>query len=280
NASLNDLCTNAAVDVVIIGFVRSFTGTAGYPTIDFGPANCNETRTANATEAPGLAVCEELGQKVKKCQDLGKKVFLSIGGSSSQTSFEAGKVGRTDAKKAARSMWDLFGGGKKVPSLRPFGRDVIVDGFDIDYEQGPPDNYDSFVSALRSYLNTGSKPMYISAAPLCTRKNATISGAVLALVDFIFIRFYNAAACSFGTPGFSDSLNEWYEYIVPSPNLSVPKVLLGGLSFDNGNAGYISAESFKSAIRAAKRPEFMCQCWNEDKFGGVMLWDGPRGLEN
>jgi len=98
-------------------------------------------------------------------------------------------------------------------------------------------------------------------------------------VDFIFIRFYNSAACAIGTPGFNLSLKEWYEEIVPSPFLPFPKVLLGGLSFDNGNTGYVSAESFRDAIRTARKPEVTCW-WNENKFAGVMLWDGPRGLNN
>ncbi|KAF2642797.1 glycoside hydrolase [Massarina eburnea CBS 473.64] len=280
NASLNELCSNVAVDVVIIGFVRSFTDTAGYPTVDFGPSNCNGTRPADSELAPGLAVCKEFGQKIKKCQEMGKKVFISIGGSTSNTAFGPGSEGRTKAKKAAKLMWDLFGEGTGTRTLRPFGRDVTVDGFDIDHEQGASDNFDVFLSSLRNYLGSASKPIYISAAPICTTTNPTISRASLAFVDFIFIRFYNSAACSLGRPGFLQSLKEWYQGIVPSPDSSFPKVLIGGLSFDNGNTGYVAPEIFRDAIRIAKRPDFMCWCWNEDKFGGAMLWDGPRGLTN
>jgi chitinase len=131
DANLTNLCTSTAVDVVILGFVRDFNGTAGYPTIDFGPWACNGTRSSNETDAPGLAVCEDFGQQVKQCQDLGKKVFVSIGGQTSNTSFDAGSDGRQAAKNAARSMWDLFGEGRKSLSIRPFGSDIVVDGFDI-----------------------------------------------------------------------------------------------------------------------------------------------------
>lgn len=137
NANLTDLCMTAAVDVVIIGFVRSFNGTGGYPTVDFGPSICNETRPANATVAPGLAICAKLGQQVKQCQEMGKKIFVSIGGSTSNTTFEAGDVGREEAKRAANLMWNLFGDGKGLPSLRPFGRDVVVDGFDLGNKATP-----------------------------------------------------------------------------------------------------------------------------------------------
>ena len=131
NASLIDLCNEDAIDVVILGFVRSFTGIGGYPKIDFGPSLCNATRPENEILAPGLAVCLELGQEVKQCQEKGKKIFLSIGGSTSNTSFEAGKRGRDEAVRAARLMWNLFGEGMESPSLRPFGPDVIIDGYDI-----------------------------------------------------------------------------------------------------------------------------------------------------
>ncbi|KAJ4357372.1 uncharacterized protein N0V89_001947 [Didymosphaeria variabile] len=148
-----------------------------------------------------------------------------------------------------------------------------------DHEEGSSDNYDVFLSSLRSYRSSVLKPFYLSAAPVCTSGNGTISRATLALVDFIFIRFYNSAKCSLGTPGFPQSLKEWYQQTIPSPHLPFPKVLLGGLSFDNGNTGYVSAETFRDAIQAARRPKLDCW-WNEHKFGGVMLWDGPRGLKN
>ncbi|PVI00101.1 glycoside hydrolase family 18 protein [Periconia macrospinosa] len=279
NASLDDLCGSDAVDAVIIGFLRSFTGTRGYPTVDFGPSNCNDTRSAEESVAPGLAVCHELGQQVKRCQGMGKKIFLSIGGSTSDTSFEEGSSGRKQAKEAAKSMWNLFGEGKATPSLRPFGQDVIVDGYDIDHEQGSPRNFDTFISQLKSYSSGASKPIYFSAAPICTLKDPSISTDTLAFLDFIFIRFYNSAECSLGTPGFSPSLQRWYQELVPAGHLPFPKVLLGALSFDNGNTGYVPAEEFGNFIRTAKEPDFMC-LWNAKKFGGVMLWDGPRGLAN
>ncbi|CAI6330371.1 unnamed protein product [Periconia digitata] len=279
NSSLDNLCNSAAIDVVILGFVRSFTGTAGYPTIDFGSSNCNETRRQDEAVAPGLAVCTKLGQQVKRCQKMGKRVFLSIGGSSSNTSFNGGNAGRNEAKEAAKSMWNLFGGGTDSPLLRPFGQDVVIDGYDIDHEQGSSENYDVFISRLRSLANTGAKPTYISTAPLCKLAGPDSTRATLALVDFVFIRFYNSASCAMGTPGFCSSLQQWYRDIIPSPHLAFPKVLLGGLSFDNGNSGYVPAERFRDAICVAKKPGFMC-FWNADKFGGVMLWDGTRGVAN
>jgi chitinase len=122
--------------------------------------------------------------------------------------------------------------------------------------------------------------MYIPAAPTCVTTDPSIPRAVLALVDFVFIRFYNSAKCGLGTPGFDQSLQQWYESFVPDPHSVFPKAILGGLSFDNGNQGYVSHESFGDALRTARRPELICPCWPREKFGGAMLWDGPRGLAN
>lgn len=106
-----------------------------------------------------------------------------------------------------------------------------------------------------------------------------ISRATLVLVDFIFIRFYNSASCALGTRGFASSLQEWYQSIVPKPYEPYPKVFFGALSFDNNNTGYVSAAGFRDAVWTARKPNFTCW-WNENKFGGIVLWDGPRGLAN
>ncbi|KAF1975597.1 glycoside hydrolase, partial [Bimuria novae-zelandiae CBS 107.79] len=220
NASLNNLCINAAVDVIILGFVRSFTDTGGYPTIDFAH------QPANASAAPGLAVCKEFGQRVKQCQQQGKNIFVSISDSASNTTFAVGKKGRKEAQGAAGMMWNLFGEGKGSLLLRPFGPNVVVDGFNLDHEQGSFDNHDVFISRLRSYRNTASKPIFISAAPVCTLTNRITPEAVIVLVDFIFIRFYNSAACALGTPSFPPSLEYWYQTVVPSPYAPFPKYSL------------------------------------------------------
>ncbi|KAL1652062.1 hypothetical protein SLS58_000186 [Diplodia intermedia] len=272
-ARLDELCMQPAVDVVILGFIRDFNATAGYPTVDFGPWICPAKRPANAAVAPGLATCPALAAQVQKCQDSGKKIFISIGGAASNTSFD-GDGGGQDARDAARMLWQLFGEGSDAPELRPLGN-VTVDGFDIDHEVGSPSNYDIFAKALRSLLATASKPMWISAAPLCAFTNRSIGPKTLALVDFIFVRFYNSKDCSIGTKGFAASLNKWYTSM-PEPEAAFPKFCLSGLSFDNNNSGYVRPEDFADAIEKARKANL--QRFNPNKFGGVALWDGSRGL--
>ena len=112
DASLQQLCAESAIDAVILGFVRSFTGTDGYPTVDFGPYLCGDVSSKNSIAT--RSTCDELGREVKGCQEKGKKVFVSIGGASSRTSFEKGGKGRKEAMEAAALMWDLFGEGKRL----------------------------------------------------------------------------------------------------------------------------------------------------------------------
>lgn len=144
-----------------------------------------------------------------------------------------------------------------------------------DHEVGSPSNYDAFAKALSSLLATASKPMWISAAPLCALTNRSIGPKTLALVDFIFVRFYNSKACSIGTKGFAASLNKWYTSM-PEPEAAFPKFCLSGLSFDNNNSGFVRPEDFADAITLARKPNL--QRFNQNKFGGVALWDGSRGL--
>ncbi|KAK7702494.1 hypothetical protein SLS57_011364 [Botryosphaeria dothidea] len=273
NARLDQLCLHPKIDAVILGFIRDFSGTASYPTVDFGPWICPAKRSANSTVAPGLASCPELGRQVQACQAGGKKIFVSIGGATSNTSFD-GDGGGQDADLAARKLWQLFGEDSAAPELRPLGN-VTVDGFDIDHEVGSSTNYDTFTKTLRSLLATASKPMWISAAPLCALTNRSIDPKTLALVDFIFVRFYNAKGCSIGTKGFAASLAKWYS-TMPQPVNAFPKFYLSGLSFDNNNSGFVPPENFADAIRLARKPDL--QRFNENKFGGVALWDGSRGL--
>lgn len=80
------------------------------------------------SEAPGLLWCPELAGQIKTCQDqYGKKVLLSVGGSTSQISF----AGTDEAVAFADVLWGVFGpGGSVDDQSRPFGM-VEVDGFDI-----------------------------------------------------------------------------------------------------------------------------------------------------
>lgn len=125
--NLAQVCENENVDMVILAFLTKFSGPAGYPTINFAAACGGQTQQMLSAEAAGLLSCPVLASYIAKCQGMGKKVLLSLGGSLSNVSLPDDE----NAKAVAKQLWNLFGAGKgENPGLRPFGN-VTLDGFDI-----------------------------------------------------------------------------------------------------------------------------------------------------
>lgn len=125
--TLAQVCENQNVDMVILAFLTHFSGPAGYPTINFGAACGGQTQQMLTAGAAGLLSCPLLASYITKCQAMGKKVLLSLGGGTSKVALPDDE----NAKKVAKQLWNLFGAGKgEDPGLRPFGN-VTLDGFDI-----------------------------------------------------------------------------------------------------------------------------------------------------
>jgi chitinase len=98
-----------------------------YPDVNFGAA-CGGQTLKMMAEAPGLLSCPQLESYIDICQQTyGKKVLLSIGGSTSSLNFKSS----SDASEFATTLWQLFGPpGSLDIDLRPFGN-VSIDGFDV-----------------------------------------------------------------------------------------------------------------------------------------------------
>lgn len=125
--TLAQVCENENVDMVVLAFLTHFSGPAGYPTINFGAACGGQTQQMLSAGAAGLLSCPLLASYITKCQAMGKKVLLSLGGGISDVALPDDEKAKTVAKK----LWNLFGAGKgEDPGLRPFGN-VTLDGFDI-----------------------------------------------------------------------------------------------------------------------------------------------------
>jgi len=261
NPSMYPLCTNDDVNIVAIGFLRQFNGPNALPTFDFGNA-CSDND----------ATCPDLAANITTCQQNGKKVFISLGGSSSNLTFER----PADAIEAANIVWDMFGAGSSTSNniTRPFGN-VTVDGFDFDIEGLPVNNTDVFASTLQTLFATSPTLRYTSAAPLCAN-NTIFPYGFYENMNFIWPRFYNAQACGMGTTGFNSSLLSWYDYIAGiQSNISsdYPLLYICGLSFDNENPGegYVDPDEFAREVLAI-RPNI------SSIFGGVTLWEGSDAL--
>jgi hypothetical protein len=123
---LDNLCQDPSIDIVILAFVTNYFAGGGYPAVNFGAA-CGGQTAAMQAKAPGLLYCADLMQRITTCQSIGKKIFISLGGTISTSSFTSDD----QATQFAKTIWDLFGGGNgEDPGLRPFGQ-VTLDGFDI-----------------------------------------------------------------------------------------------------------------------------------------------------
>lgn len=122
NSSLSDLCQQSAFDTLIIGWILDFSQPDGLPSFDFG-TGCTNTSSANSTDT---SLCHTRAADISLCQGLGKKIFLSVGGSSSNITFET----HQSAVDAAEKLWMLFGDDASSAVEQPFPG-ISVDGFDF-----------------------------------------------------------------------------------------------------------------------------------------------------
>jgi chitinase len=117
-----------------MGFMRNFNGYNKQPTFDIGSCKTPYEPPSNYTGV----LCPTLAANITRCQQLGKKVMISLGGSSANLDFASD----TDAQDAATTLWNVFGAGTDTPIARPFGH-VTVDGFDFGSPLAPQDHTDS-----------------------------------------------------------------------------------------------------------------------------------------
>ena len=267
---LSSLCSVPNVDIVILSFVFSFFDANGYPSIDFGPG-CYGQTPSQADAAPGLKDCSALAPEIAACQALDKKVLLSLGGYNSNASFAS----VTQATEFASTLWDLFGAGDSLDvDLRPFGADIIIDGFDIDNENHNTDHYETFAIALREQFDTDdSKTYYLSAAPQCPIPDESIPLGALQQADFVWVQFYNNPSCNIDAPGFRQSFKAWSDLLASGTQVRGPRLYIGAAGFEGAGSGYVKGSGLGTRVRSARGLYV-------ENFGGVMLWDGSEAALN
>ena len=270
-AGLAKLCGDANVDIIILAFVNDFFSRQGYPTAPLSPA-CWASNTEQAAAAPGLWDCTPIASQITDCQQAGKKVLISLGGYKANSTFESD----TQAIKFAETLWSLFGAGTDDPDLRPFGKDVIFDGFDIDNENHTTAHWTPFVQALRQqYAKDPSNTYYISAAPQCPIPDESIPLAGMLEMDFVWVQFYNNPACNLDNSiGFAPSFQAWSSLLSSnSSTISKPRLYVGAGAAPVAGSGFVSGAGLVATVAQAKN-------LNVVNFGGMMLWDGSLGLGN
>ncbi|KZT06335.1 carbohydrate-binding module family 5 protein [Laetiporus sulphureus 93-53] len=259
-------CQDDAIDVIPIAFVDTFFGTGGYPVLNLANT-CNSTNNTyySGTE---LLNCSFLASDIEYCQNQGKAVTISLGGS-------GGSVGLSSAAEAeafADTIWDLFLGGSN--DSRPFGS-AVLDGVDLDIEGGSDEYYANFVTQLRTYFDGADKTYYVSGAPQCEYPDEYLGAALnSAYFDMVYVQFYNNPC---GLQNFDDASgwdfglwDIWARNVSINPDV---KVFVGApASSTAAGTGYQDIGTL-SSIAITTRNSF-------PSFGGVMLWDASQAYDN
>lgn len=163
-----------------------------------------------------------------------------------------------------------------MSDLRPFGSDVTLDGVDLDNETGNGANYDTFLQAVKNYMDgDSSHTYYISADPMAHTvadgESTSIPPSVFQYIDFLNVQFYNDDNNEVGAANFSNSIQAWdslLSSVSPSPKLVV--AMPGG----DGSADFSqTADEVTSTVSEVKG-------YNLANFGGFSVWDAGYAASN
>ncbi|EXJ83413.1 hypothetical protein A1O1_07036 [Capronia coronata CBS 617.96] len=254
--SLDRICEDDSVDMVIIAFVTALFSGGGYPAMNMA-SNCWAPNAAQqAAGATKLLDCvgDGFANKVARCQNKGKKVLLSLGGYYGYLSM----ADESRAVEAAHMLWNLFLGGSDPNSqpLRPYGN-VVLDGIDIDNET-PSDSslLPILASTLRQlFASDSSKPYYLSAAPQCPRPDASIPvPQLLNYIDFFSVQFYNNPSCQLSSTdqGFFTSLQAWSDDLLALDGATVTPT--GSGTHPPGSRDLTDVREHSMRIRPKRQP--------------------------
>jgi len=255
--ALQSYCNDNRFTAFHIAFMNDFSDPSKPDTIGMNLAShCGTPCTGTYT---GLLCCPTVASDISYCQRKGKKVLLSLGGASAY-----GKYSLTSSTGTTMAdfLWNYFLGGSPTNGdPRPFGS-TVLDGVDLDIENGENAGYSALISQLRSHYSGASKTYYISGAPQCVYPDAALgpsSGTALTksgvTLDYIVVQFYNNEVCNVGQSSFKTSFNNWAA-------TSVRRVMVGFLG--TSGSGYLSSSQLNQAL---------AEVWGNAKFGGVMAWD-------
>ncbi|KAF8676244.1 hypothetical protein HU200_047115 [Digitaria exilis] len=145
-------CETGLYAFVVLAFLSTF-GNGQTPVLNLA-GHCD----------PSSGGCFGLSNDIGLCQTRGVKVLLSIGGAGGSY----GLSSASDAQSVATYLWDNFLGGDS--GSRPFGA-AVLDGIDLDIENGNSSHYDDLAKNLISLYKVdkggGRGTFLLTAAPQC-----------------------------------------------------------------------------------------------------------------
>ncbi|KAK4230263.1 glycoside hydrolase superfamily [Podospora fimiseda] len=235
-----------------------------------------------AYQATGLLYYASLEADIHTCQSrFGKKILLSIGGATSNLILHSD----AHAISFANTLWAFFGPPGFISNgLRPFGQ-AVIDGFDLDKNDGQPGFFGTFATALRANFAADlTKDYFLSAAPQCVYLDPSVPQAYLSQCNFVWPQFFNNPACEVGSIGLVDSVFQWSrtvgDSIVSMRDSSAFRTrLLIGIP-GCLQAAPITFLRFGGVRGVQLLATQLRQLIGLVNLGGLMIWDGPQGLEN
>ncbi|KAF9574827.1 Chitinase 1 [Mortierella alpina] len=245
---LAEYCQNDTIDILVLASLAQIHD--NLPGLDFAH-HCKETY-------PGTTIlhCSKMAKDIKFCQSQGKAVLLSIGGASGSYAIEDNATGQAFAK----TVWNMFLGGSS--DTRPF-EDAILDGVDLDLEDGATQGYVGFIQTLRENFAGSSRPYFITGAPQCPMPDRWLEPMMASSwFDMLFVQFYNNNC---GADGDSFNFAAWNEWATSSSINKSVKIYLGVPGGpDAAGSNVLSEDQLIKVIS---------QVQSYSNFGGVMMWD-------
>ncbi|KAI1620243.1 chitinase [Exophiala viscosa] len=302
---LTQICNDPSIDIIILAFVTELFANGGWPALNLG-SNCWAASAAQqAAGATGLLDCvgDGFNSQITTCQSQGKKVLLSLGGSTGNLAIPSDEM----ALEAANTLWSLFLGGSNASTspIRPFGS-VVLDGIDLDNESPSNEPHLAILmSTLRSLLATDtSKQYYLTAAPQCPQPDQSIPvPELLPYIDFFGVQFYNNPSCQVNAgQGFLSSVQSWSQalqntstsklkrsssrfwprqsassmagtFVNINNGVTAPRLLIGTPAFAGAGSGFVSVSEYQSILQQVAALDL-------PNLAGAMFWDGAYEVES
>jgi chitinase len=260
--SLSDVCSEKAVDMVIITYLNQFfdfNNAYKAPTLNLASLHCNATFKV---KFPDLLNCSDIGKDIKTCQEKGKKVMLSLGGPNGTYGFED----LYQAGNFAVLIWQMFLGGSNASLVRPFG-DAVLNGIELDIRNHRLYGYKEFVRSLRYIIdhNQNKTKYYISAKVSCADNSTELISHLLSQrsLHFITLHLYCSPCHYAGPPYDSNFTYIWSQWKSIVNNLQI-QMFLGLIAKSINNCQCIDRDNTAHLLKLVSKTA---------SFGGVMIWD-------
>ncbi|RDX56990.1 glycoside hydrolase [Lentinus brumalis] len=259
---LAELCKNPNVNIVPIGFVSNY----------FPDNSSMKFNMADNCDAEHFA-CQALEPDIESCQQQGKIMLISLGGGDQPTPWQFADKGQAEA--FAKLLYNSFLGGNDPKVTRPFGK-AVLDGIDIDLENGQSDHFDEMIAAVQAAAksNGDQKKYWVTGAPQCARPEPHLETALKTVsFDALFVQFYNND-CGLDSHADMSRFNfaAWHDLMQSSGVNKATKLYIGAPANSSEGSHYVDSPVLQKYIEAT---------WANysSAFGGVMLWDayGAKG---